>query len=67
MINTNEELIKRVKELGQSLIDNAENIVGDEKYLKGLTITCYPCFCDEPPYYNIDREVIPEGFIDRKR
>ena len=36
-----EEIIQNIKDCGQSLIDNAENIVGDYKYARGFTITCY--------------------------
>lgn len=60
-----EELIQNIKDIGQSLIDNAENIVGDYKYLKDLRITCYPAERDEAPYYNVEHDVIAEHFIER--
>lgn len=37
-----EELIQRIKDCGQSIIDNAEKIYGDYKYSYGLTIICHP-------------------------
>lgn len=60
-----EELIKNIKEIGQSLIDNAENIAGDYKYLKDLRITCYPSERDEAPYYNVEHDIIAENTIER--
>lgn len=60
-----EELIKRVKECGQSLIDNAESIVGNESMRRTLSITCYVSNVDEIPTISINREFIPEGFVDR--
>jgi hypothetical protein len=33
------EMIQRIKDLGQYIIDNAENILGNEKYIKELYLT----------------------------
>lgn len=60
-----EELINNIKEIGQSLIDNAENIAGDYKYLKDLRITCYPAEIGEAPYYNVEHDVIAENTVER--
>ena len=35
-MNYKETIIQNIKDCGQSLIDNAENIVGDYKYARGL-------------------------------
>ena len=38
--NRKEEIIQRIKDCGQYLIDNAETILGEEKYLRELYVTC---------------------------
>ena len=65
MIWSTEELIQNIKDCGQSLIDNAENIVSKYKYRSGLTITCYVDDRDSAPYINVDADFIPENFIER--
>lgn len=35
---TREELIDQIKHCGQSIIDNAEGILGDERYFESMTI-----------------------------
>lgn len=61
----NQDLVKNIKEIGQSLIDNAETIAGNYKYLTDLRITFYPAEKDRAPYYNVESDVIAEGFIER--
>lgn len=34
-----EEMIQRIKDCGQYIIDNAATILGDEKYLRDLFLT----------------------------
>lgn len=60
-----EEIIQNIKDCGQSLIDNAENIVAAFKYRQDLTITCYVDEYDRAPYIRIDAEFIPENIINR--
>ena len=60
-----EKLIRKVKAIGQSLIDNAESIVGTEKYLSSLTISCYPCPSDdEVPDIRISKSFAPEIWVE---
>ena len=59
------ELIQNIKDCGQSLIDNAENMIGDYKFFRDITITCYVNERDEAPYISIDTSFIPEGFVKR--
>lgn len=63
--NWKEETIQRIKDCGQSLIDNAENIVNDYKYPRGITITCYVDERDEGPYINVDSDFYPEKFVEK--
>lgn len=60
-----EKIIQNIKDCGQSLIDNAENIVGDYKYARGFTINCFVDATDEVPYISVDVDFYPERFIER--
>ena len=59
-----EKLIRKIKAMGQSLIDNAESIVGTEKHLSSLTISCYPCpLDDEVPDIRVSKSFVPETWV----
>ena len=60
-----EETILRIKEAAQSIIDNAESIVGDEKTRTNISITIDVNNVDQLPIVNINKELIPEGFLNR--
>ena len=60
-----EELIQNIKDIGQSLIDNAEKIATDYRYFADLTITCYPTMRDEYPHIVVEQEFAPEKIIER--
>lgn len=62
---TREELIQNIKDCGQSLIDNAENIVGNYKYLGEIIITCYPSEHEEGVHIEVSNDFCPEKFIER--
>jgi hypothetical protein len=63
--NWKEEIIQNIKDCGQSLIDNAENVVSDYKYARGFTITCYVDERNEAPYIRVDTTFYPEKLIER--
>ena len=63
MILTREEIIQNIKDCGQSLIDNAEKMIGDYKFFRDVTITCYVNETDQAPYVNIDAIFILYNFI----
>lgn len=65
--NNKEEMIQRIKDCGQYIIDNAVIILGDEKYLRDLYLTCNFFDRSEPPYITINKDVIPDSFIERVR
>ena len=65
MVDKRAEMIERIKDCGQFIIDNAEAIVGDEKYLRDLYITCNFFDDREPPYITVNKDVIPDSFIQR--
>lgn len=62
-----EEIIQHIKDIGQSLIDNAEKIANDYKYNTDLTITCYPTARDEYPRIVVEQEFVPEKIVERYR
>lgn len=64
-MNYKEQIIQNIKDCGQSLIDNAENIVSNYKYAREFTITCYVNEIGESPYISVDTTFYPEKFIER--
>ena len=67
MFLTREDIIQNIKDCGQSLIDNAEKMVGDYKFFRDITITCYTNERNEAPYISIDTSFIPENFVERMK
>ena len=65
MKNNNETLIQNIKDIGQSLIDNADKIANDFKYHADLTITCYPCERDDYPHIVVETKFVPEKIVER--
>ena len=59
-----EELIEHIKACGQSIIDNAEKIVGDYKFDTGTYIELHVGNCDEAPYISVTKDFIPERFVE---
>lgn len=66
-MNCREEIIQNIKDCGQSLIDNAEEMVGNLKFLTDVTITCYISEKGYPPHINVSTEFLPEDFIERNK
>lgn len=61
-----EEMVQTVKDLGQSVIEMAEDIVGDAKYLTDLDITLrINTFDNCVPSIEISREHAPAAYIRR--
>jgi hypothetical protein len=63
--NWREETIQNIKDCGQSLIDNAEKIVNDYSFTRGVTITCYVDVKDEAPYISVDSSFYPEKLVEK--
>lgn len=60
-----ERIIQNIKDCGQSLIDNASNIVGNYKYVSEYTITCHVSEMDEMPHIDVNISFYPEGVVQR--
>lgn len=57
------DIVKNIKDCGQSLIDNAEKIAGNlPKYNKRLSFTCYLQKAMDR-YINVSYDFIPENFL----
>lgn len=64
-IYIHDELVRKVREAGESLIKNAESIVGSEEYLTSLYISI-DFSPNEIPTISINRDFIPEKTIQRE-
>lgn len=60
------ELIQRIKYCGQYIVDNAETILGEEKYIVNLYLTCNFFDRSEVPYITVNKDIIPDGFIEER-
>lgn len=65
--DTNEKLTKTIQDVGQELIDNAEEIVGTKSLLCRMTITIdfNPEFNMFSPTIKINKEYLCKRAIDR--
>lgn len=61
------ELIQRIKYCGQYIVDNAETILGEDKYIADLYLTCNFFDRSEAPYVTVNKDIIPDGFIEERR
>lgn len=64
-MNYKETIIQNIKDCGQSLINNAENIVGDYKCANKFMINCFVDGINEAPYISIGVDFYLEHFIER--
>ena len=67
-IDTNsgkERIIQNIKDVGQALIDDAENIVNRCNYIKNIQITCYVSDISETSYFNVDIDYYSKDTINR--
>lgn len=60
-----ETIIQNIKDVGQSLIDNAEKIVNAYKYREGISITCYVDEYERAPYISVNVDFVPENTVKR--
>lgn len=67
MYMSKEERIRRIREVGESLIKNAESIVGDEMYPTSLYISAEITSDDHPVSISVTKEFVPEKFMERMK
>ena len=60
------ELIQRIKYCGQYIVDNAETILGEDKYIADLYLTCNFFDRSEAPYVTVNKDIIPDGFTEER-
>jgi hypothetical protein len=61
------DMVRRIKDCGQYLIDNAESILGNEKYISDLYLTVNFWDTSEAPYISVNKDVVPDRFIERMK
>lgn len=59
-----QELVRRIQEIGESLIKNAESIVGNEQYVKSINIYA-DISTTKDLSVEVTKEFWPEKFIER--
>ena len=64
--NRREEMIERIKACGQYIVDNAESILGTEKYITDLYVTCNFYDRSEAPYVSITKDVVPDSYVENR-
>lgn len=64
-MNARDEWIRQIREAGESLIKNAESIVGTERYLMGLDVTVDINANEEVPEITVKRRFLPDKYIER--
>lgn len=64
--NRREEIIERIKACGQYIVDNAESILGTEKYITDLYVTCNFYDRSEAPYVSITKDVVPDSYVENR-
>lgn len=62
-----EETVLRIREAAQTIIDNAESIVGNEKTRSRLIISIDVSNIDELPIISINKDLISEGYLNRMK
>lgn len=60
-----EELIRQLKEVGESFIKNAKGIVGSDEYLTGLELSVVFDVYNALPEIKLVRTFLPERTIER--
>lgn len=64
--NNKIDIIQNIKDCGQALIDDAENIVNSCNYIKDMRITCWVSESDGCVYYNVDTDYYPRSLVKRR-
>lgn len=64
--NRREEMIEKIKACGQYIVDNAESILGTDKYITDLYVTCNFYDRSEAPYVSITKDVVPDSYVENR-
>lgn len=59
-----DELIRQIRYIGESLIKNADSIVGNEKYIFGISISANVSIKDNVPSIHVEKDFLPEPYLD---
>ena len=58
-----EEYVRQIRAIGESLIKNAESIVGNEKYLKSIYISVNIDPQEDAPMIDVSKSFVPEQLV----
>ena len=58
-----EEYVRQIRAIGESLIKNAESIVGNEKYLKSIYISVNIDPYEDAPMIDVSKSFVPERLV----
>lgn len=56
-------LVNRLKECAETIIKNADSIIGKEKFVGGIIVSIN-LLPGEVPYVNVDKDIYPESRIE---
>ena len=56
-------LVNRLKECAETIIKNADSIIGKEKFVGGIKVSIN-LLPGEVPYVNIDKDIYPESRME---
>ena len=63
--NARDEWIQQIREAGESIVKNAESIVGTEQYLMGLDVNVNVNPNEQLPEITVNRKFLPDKHIER--
>lgn len=61
--DTRDDMVRRVRYIGESLIKNAESIVGTEEYVSGIKIQAF-LDCESVPHIEVTKGFLPERAVE---
>lgn len=56
-------LVNRLKECAETIIKNADSIIGKEKFVGGIKVSIN-LLPGEVPYVNVDKDIYPESRME---
>lgn len=62
--NSHDDYVRQVRAIGESLIKNAESIVGSERYLSGLRVYATVDPDNGVPEISVSRDFYPEKIFE---
>ena len=64
--NDRDDYVRQIRAVGESLIKNAESIVGSERYLVGISLAVTIDPDASAPNINVSRDFCPERYFENE-